>query len=367
MIFKYCIDTASDLFKLYIKLRFLRSPGALLLTSGLTMFVIVTGLNFAAKFGFSLSWLKFELSANSPVTSDWITNAITVVALISTFTGIFLLFMLTLNGIKVANRKRILGVQLSGLNDGIQSPLSEAIPDEFIGQRKPIMIDVREQLKGVFRIEEALDEVNRIGSRLRSEVTGMAVEDYLVFAGGLAPVPLLFQFGNILDDESHIHWMDWQRDNQKWIQTDRGISIPIWQAPDLTTISTGEIVLAVAISYPITDEVLAKAFPEIPVLRWGPNVRLLSSIIGSDSTKEICKEFRDLLILLAEKGVTSVHMVLASPASLAMRLGSSYDARNMLPLTIYQFEKASNDPYPWGVKMEVKNGIKKGTAINKNH
>jgi hypothetical protein len=362
---KQFTETAIDVVKLYIKLRFVRSPGAILITTGLVLVAIATGLNFAGKLGISLSWLTIELSANSPEISDLINCVIGAPGLLLIIFGAFLLWKTALNGIKVADRKRILGVQLIGLNDGIQTPLVEAIPPEFIGQRRAIMIDVREQLKGAFRIQEALDEINRVGSRLSSEVTGMAVEDYLIFGGGLAPVPLLFQFGNILDDESHLHWMDWQRDNRKWVQSSQGTSIPAWLAPDLSTTKTGEIVLAIAVSYPITGEVLARAFPEIPVLYWGPKERLLGTIIGDDSSKIICEEFRNLLIALAEKGTSRIHMVLAAPAALVMRLGSSYDARNMLPLTIYQFEQGNSNPYPWGVNIKVEHGMKK-CVIEKN-
>lgn len=363
MTIKYLFDTVREMFALYFKLRFFRSPGASLLSTGLSIIALTIGANFVVSANVSFSWIKFSGTAQSPQVPDCINFTGYGVGLLCVIIGTILLYRTTINAIKLTERKSVLAVQLIGLSDVVQSSIADAIPAEVVGQRKPVMIDVREQLKGGFRIQEAVEEVSRVSARLRSEVTGMAVEDYTVYAGGLAPVPLLFQFGNLLEDESLIHWMDWHRDEKKWIRTEQGTPLAAWPVPDVSHLSAGEVVLAVPVSYPITDDVLSRGFPGRQVLRWGPQERLLGRVVDEQSSQAICEVFRNLLVRLAEQGINRIHLVLAAPAALSIRLGNSYDPRNMPPLIVYQYEQANQNPYPWGVEIRVHQGMRKGILI----
>lgn len=363
MTIKYFIDTLREMFALYCKLRFHRSPGAALLSIGFAILALTGGANIALRLAITSSWWRLDGTIQPPQIPDWLNNSAFGVGLLMVIVGSILLYRTALNGFKRDERKRILAVQLIGLNDVVQPPMVDAIPTECVGQRRPLMIDVRELLKGGFRVAEAVDEVSRISSRLRSEITGMAVEDFTVYAGGLAPVPLLFLFGNMLEDESFIHWMDWQRDEKKWISTKHGIPCTSWASPNVSNVSACEIVLVVPVSYPITDDVLSRGFPDKHVLRWGPQQWLHGKVIDEDSISEICIAFRNLLIMLTEQGIKHIHLVLAAPSALSIRLGNSYDARNMPPLVVYQYESASQNPYPWGVQVQSHQGIKKGVLV----
>jgi len=46
-----------------------------------------------------------------------------------------------------------------------------------------------------------------------------------------------------------------------------------------------------------------------------------------------------------------VHLVLAAPASLAIRFGKAYDQRNMPKIRCYQREQNQTPPYPWSIQM----------------
>lgn len=357
---KYLVDIVRELATHYVNLRYRRSPWVILLNTGVAVLGLVLGLTILVSIGVNLPWLTIKAKAESAQVPDWITATIIVVALLLIIAGACGLFLDFFKSHKSELRKRVLGVQLLGLTDAVQTPLIEAIPAKINGQRKAIMVDIREPLKGGHRLKEAVDEVNRIGSRLRGEVTGLAVEDFTIFAGGLAPVPILFQFGNMLDDESRIHWMDWLRDEKRWIELNEGKSISAWPEPDVTNLSPGEVVLAIPVSYPITDSVIEQAFPGTPVLRWAPQERALGAVIDEESTRAICNEFRNLLIKIFEQGISHVHLVMAAPSALSIRLGNSYDARNMLPVTVYQFEQTNQNPYPWGIRIVSSNGVKEG-------
>lgn len=49
--------------------------------------------------------------------------------------------------------------------------------------------------------------------------------------------------------------------------------------------------------------------------------------------------------------MTRIHLILASPASLAIRLGMAYDPRLMPELLVYQYERTDPVPYPWALRM----------------
>jgi hypothetical protein len=70
--------------------------------------------------------------------------------------------------------------------------------------------------------------------------------------------------------------------------------------------------------------------------------------------ERLCRQFRDLVVSLANRGVEQLHLALAVPAALAIGLGMGYDRRNWPSAIVYQFEPAPEPHYPWGVVLPAR-------------
>ncbi len=58
---------------------------------------------------------------------------------------------------------------------------------------------------------------------------------------------------------------------------------------------------------------------------------------------------RDAIQQLTAAGIKRIHMVLAAPSSLSLRIGMAYDRRLSAELVVYQYERRLAPPYPWGI------------------
>jgi hypothetical protein len=65
----------------------------------------------------------------------------------------------------------------------------------------------------------------------------------------------------------------------------------------------------------------------------------------------LAAQFLDTLAELHNRGAQTIHLVLAAPASLALRLGSVYDAKNHPKLRCYEWKRDQLPAYPWSVQM----------------
>lgn len=111
------------------------------------------------------------------------------------------------------------------------------------------------------------------------------------------------------------------------------------------------VVLAVSVSYPITDADLSAAFSSLPVIRLtleegGPHSHWSDAKQG-----HLADQFLRAAIDIGGRGARRIHLVLAAPNSIVFRFGRAYDKRNLPELVVYQFEKGVHPPYPWGVLM----------------
>jgi hypothetical protein len=278
--------------------------------------------------------------------------------------GTCLLLRAVVQNEKMARRKRVLAVQLIGLNDVIVPPLESSIPSDVLGHRESVRVDIREMLKGAHRLESAISEIDMVKRHLIQKSQGLAAEDFGVHACGLAPVPLLFQLGNVLENESHIQWWDWNQG--VWVMSDHGIAVQTWQSSNLDSIGpAAELVVRAGLTYNIERSEVERAFPGLPVIDWSPSQSLFRVVIDEQSCVAICSEFEALLRTLKIKGVTRVHLLLATSTVLAMRLGSVYEPRNMVEVVVYQYEKNCPNPYPWGLSIKALNGEKNSFLVRR--
>ncbi|NLQ23011.1 SAVED domain-containing protein [Shewanella sp. S-1] len=330
-------------------LYFRRSPAGLLLSSGVSL--MLGGPWLAAKLIFRKessdgSYIAGEI--NTTQTEWWVNAACLGAGALLIVIGSYFAWIT----FQEQRRKLVIALELRGLSQTADSPLQSSIPSLTLGRRESIFIDVRQLVQGTTaQKQEAVSAVNLIHIRLKQLKDGRDRDDLSLYAGGLAPVPLLFLTGNLLAAESKVHWLDWNRKTSKWVSPDEGTDLtdplPIIYKP-----AYQEVVLAFSISYPIDCLELTTAFPGTDIVELKIENPAPGMVISETSIQTLMQDFMNCIATLKSKGVKKIHLVLAAPSIISMRLGACYAGRNMPELIIYQYQQAQKEtPYPWGIKM----------------
>ncbi|HOX92596.1 MAG TPA: SAVED domain-containing protein, partial [Spirochaetales bacterium] len=178
--------------------------------------------------------------------------------------------------------------------------------------------------------------------------------DIQLAIGGLAAVPALFLAGMLVDDETNVTLYDWDRNAKLWRLVDGSDDRKRFELLDGAEVDAGtkEVVLAVSVSYPIDTQALRQTFgASMPIARLTSEEVLADRYWSEEKQQAYVVSLRDAIQKLMSVGVQRIHMVLAAPASLSIRMGMAYDRRLMPDLIVYQYEKTATPPYPWGIQM----------------
>lgn len=343
------MDKAFGLARLCLELLFRRSPYGYMLAAGIPMMGFSFGPTYQAVI---TSQIATGTTLSGSISSSDVSPWLSIPAFLFGFVLIIIGGWMAWQTFQSARRKEILVIELRGLSRSVDTPLETAIPWHIPGHRQPILFDIRQLVSGTIdQLQEALDMVNLLPSRLATYKNGRDRSDLVVYAGGLAPVPFLFLTGMLIDDESKTHWMEWDRNTNEWIAIESSVEAGLINLSLPGKPAGPEVVLAASISYPISDEVISKAFPHMSVAK----LERASSTPGHSLSEEaiafICQQFRDTVVQLQGQGVRHIHLLLAAPTTVVLRLGSGYDRRNMPAISVYQYEANLPNPYPWGINM----------------
>ncbi len=283
-------------------------------------------------------------------------NLVTIVVYLACATwviGLLMILWTQYREWKEADRRRILVVEMRGLVDTSDKPLLAAVPRTVLGRRVDCLVDVRTHLAApIPNVEEAIKEIEHIRRDVRRVRGDTARADVQVVAGGVMQVPLLFFAGTLLDDEGSVLLMDWERTKGDWKQLGDQADGDTFEITGLDDPrARKEVVLAVSASYVAAYNDISATFPGIPVVRMARPNPQPNTLWSEDTQATLTQQFLQTLGTLANQGVETVHLVLAAPASLAIRLGKAYDHRNMPKLRCYQREQNQTPPYPWSIQM----------------
>lgn len=363
------LDELPSIIRTYIKARYVRTPGGISIASGFGILGILSAVNFDGKGGISVLGIQLSGSVSSPeIPTNW-ENVLYLLAISLIVCGACWIFRTDHRQRKREDeendRKVVLVVQVDAYNEVSPPSLSAAVPSTIKGKRIEILVQKRDALVGGHLLSETVNDLMHIKSQVLQHATGRSLEDISVCVGGLAPVPLLFVLGNALEDERPIYWADRERNTGHWVWSHDGVPTPTWDLPNLCGFSSTEVVLKSGITYPVSDEDVAKAFPNQPVVKWEPMDKLFQVILDEDSCQKICDQFKALMHLLLAHGVRRVHLLLACSSALTMRLGSVLDPRNMPELIVYQYERNSELVYTWGVTVKSHEGRKSAIVIDR--
>lgn len=334
-----------------------RSPALAVAKSG----AFLAALGFAASFAVDVAFP----SEHGPVTVSVNNNG--GIALIVSYTVGFVGVALILFGVvwewirwrreeRRLDKRRVIVMEVRGLRDTSGTPLAAAVPTTIEGRRDSVLVDLRQIRDGVLvDPEAAITELSSLPKELERRFAEVDRGDVTLVYAGLAPVPLTFLTGVLLDDEGAITVMDWDRILTRWRSLDAeddGLRFDIIGLQHVP-VGAARVALAVTGSYAVDVARIGEAIPEMPLVEMRLREGSTDAHWSEAKQQALGKQFLDTVIALANLGVSELHLFLAAQNSLVFSFGRLYDKRNLPKITVYQYEKGQNVAFPWGVRMPV--------------
>jgi hypothetical protein len=329
-----------------------RSRGFVVMSGGLTLLsALLAGMNLSltipARFGsFTLGW------ANNSI-GMVLSYVLITLAVVMIFIGLWLVMRES----QIEGRMRVFVIELRGLRDWDGPPLADYVPATLVGKREQILLDMRQRIQDGVIIDPhaALKRISSLRSDLALRENGLDRRDFAYVVGGLAPVPLTFLVGVILDDEIPITFMDWERHARKWHRLDEPDDSKrfIIDGMDAILARADEVVLAVSASYQVDLANARARLPTCPAVHLKLDGATTTSHLSSAKQIALGRQFLDTCLQLHSRGVKRIHLFLAAPSTLALRFGTLYDKRNLPSIAVYQYEQGKPQPFAWAVEMPV--------------
>lgn len=326
-----------------------RSVGAILLRAGVSLLGLLLAASFAAKLAFETNTFRFAFQLDTGGgLPERLTYGVAGLSMLLIVVGVALL----LRDDRREQRKQLIIIEVRGLHSSPDTRLKHAVRPAFRGLRSAVLVDFRPgHSSELVNPERILDSVEGMTLHIKSAAEGRDMSDVTVAMGGVAAVPAMFFIGMKMDDESHVELYDWERDLKCWkpiAEPDDGNRPLPLQIPAITAGQT-EVVLAVSASYVVDDGAIAATFPGLPVVKLSATKIQANSYWSEEVQLAFAAEFRNAVQALMALQVEQIHLVLVAPASLALRLGATYDERLHPRVIVYQYERSSTPPYPWGI------------------
>ncbi len=346
-----------------------RNVGLKLLTAGVVLLGMTLGADFLGQVDYQDGQRRFSFKVAS---GDSLPKALVLtaygIAVLLIATGLALVLYSFIAETRQNARKRAIVVEIRGLHSSPDTPAREADLGNFPRIRQDLKLDFRPAKEGDFIDPElALRKISGMKDSIRALTDGRDPADISIAVGGLAAVPALFLAGVLLDDESAFTIYDWHRDTMKWLPIDGPDDgkrfIPLDLAP--LDAAAEEVVLAVSLSYSVNLGAAKEAFPKLPVLELKSESLVTNSFWSEEKQQALASEFREVAKVLDQRGVKRIHLLLAAPASLAIRFGKAYDRRLLPDLLVYQYEKNQTPAYPWAFAMPTKGKPEAKVVVNR--
>lgn len=329
-----------------------RSIGGSLLKYGIVLAVMTLSADFAFQFSSKNNGDGWNFSfATGQGLPQAVTFIFVVIATVLIIIGTYIL----ITEYRRERRRRLIVIELRGLHASPDTPALDKVVPAFRGERHYLPIDFRPQGQSE-RVNPVLlvERMSSLIGTLHSLSHGLDKRDVEVAVGGLAAVPALFLTGALLDDESHVHLYDWDRNIRGWRAIDGPDDLDRFQPLQETSIQAlhPEVVMVVEASYAVAqDDILATFGASTQIMRLSVDKPLADRFISEKKQQEMVKQFRDTVQALHARGVKKLHLVAAVPSSLGIRMGMAYDKRLHPEIVVYQYEKGQPNPYPWGLQM----------------
>ncbi len=251
--------------------------------------------------------------------------------------------------------RQVTVVEVRGLRDVVTDSLEIAVRKVLRGQVIPLSIDLRQGLLDGEIVDPAasLIQLEVLPVQLAQRKSTASSGESVVVYGGLAPVPMTFLTGMLIDDEGSVIVFDWDRHRGRWRLLDAADDDQRFERKGMESIADGtaEVALAVSVSYRVRVDVVKGKVPGLPV------VELSLPEVSSDrhwsEGKQIAlgTQFFETAKALAGLGVERIHLFLGAPNSMVFKFGQLYDRRTLRALVVYQYDQRDASSYPWAVAM----------------
>jgi hypothetical protein len=321
---------------------------ALILVGAGLLTALLAGIAFSATIPLSNGDLRFSFSMEGG--GAVVTWAALTVALLLIGSGLIWLY----TDWRRADRRRVFAIEFRGLRDWNGTALVQAIPPAIEGQRVEILVDMRQGVADGFIVapETAIDRLLSLRTILDQHEDGRDRADMTHVAGGLAPVPLSFLGGVLLDDEAAITFFDWHRDTRLWNELNGADDGERFTVEGLEDVAAGsaEVIVTISASYRVDEPAAVERVGTLPIVRLSLPTTNTGNHWSGDKQQALARQFLDAIGELKSRGVRQVHLFFAGANSLVLRFGSVYDKRNLPALNVYQYESTS---FTWGVTMPV--------------
>lgn len=346
-----------------------RSVAFILIRSGIYVLVATMGIAFAVRARVGEVDLQFSTENNAA--AGWITIIGGVLGTALLLVGLCMAVWDWWLASRLASREKLIAVELRGLHNTPDTPLRAAAMCEARGPSEELLIDLRRPDTTTIDPHRALSQLAQLPSRLEGMRSGLDRNSVRIVTGGLAPVPCLFLAGMYLDDESGIQVVDWDRHARQWRALDAEDDGERFVISGLESVSSraSDVVVAVSVSYSASNGAIAATFGDYPLVELKLPTCLPGTQWSDQKGTALIQQFVEALARLTSKEVGTVHLVLACPASLATKLGMSYDRRNMPAAIVYQYERTGLPPFPWGIEtpthgMSVPRVVERRSAVS---
>lgn len=332
-----------------------RTFGPKLIGFGVAIILATMGVSWLAKLSYRSSGAEWSVAVSTgDSVSQFLSNVAYGIGVLLIVVGLVVYLIDFWRESRKNSRQIAIVVELRGLHSSPDTPAKDADLGPLPSNRNWVLLDFRPSAEGE-RVSPKLllQKLATLKSSVETLSAGRDSSDVSVAVGGLAAVPALFLAGMLLEDESRITIYDWDRNSGHWRGID-GLDDGLRTLPlDVSelTLMQDEVVLAVSLSYPVDIPAVRKAFPGISVSHLQAELLRTDVYWSEEKQRAIAASFRNAIQQLMEKGIRRIHLILASPASLAIRLGTTYDERLMPELLVYQYERTDPVPYPWAVRM----------------
>jgi hypothetical protein len=340
-----------------------RSPALLMMRLGVTCLALTFGAGWIL--GVSIPFrdgnldLRFDCAGGTPQIVVY--SAATLGVLLIALGAIWEIIRYRDEQRRLA-RKKVIVVEARGLRDTTGTPLHEAVPEKLEGHRDQVLIDLRQRVKDGVIVEPraALEKLTSLAADLERRENGLDRRDITYVYGGLAPVPLTFLTGVLMDDEGPVVVMDWDRHAENWRALDGDDDGQRFKVANLDVVPRGvtDVALAVSVSYGVDVDGVRHKVGGIPVVEMALASGSPDCHWSESKQKALGQQFLDTAIALGNQGVKRVHLFLAAQNSVVFRFGRLYDKRNLPEVTVYQYQREDIPPYPWGIRMPVSGVVK---------
>ena len=257
-----------------------------------------------------------------------------------------------------AARKKVIAIEARGLRGASGSSLLDGLPPTIDGQKDLVVVDLRQNVKDgeIFAPETAIENLVSLPTDLRRRENGYDRSDLTLVYGGLAPVPLTFLTGALLDDEGAILILDWDRHAGTWRALDGeddGKRFDITDVNEKVPHGSDEAAMVVSVSYEVVLDDVNSRLGDVPIVELRLEDGSPNCHWSEHKQRALGQQFLNTAIALSNRGVNRIHLFLAAQNSVVFRFGKLYDKRNLPELVVYQFQRNASQKFPWGITMPV--------------